>query len=61
MREIYVDLTINKCLVYLTLTFEIKVIAIIGNFVVIYTQESITVPNMNNICQIYLGVRISSN
>ena len=38
MREIFADLTINKCKVYLTLTFEIKVIAINGNFVVIYTQ-----------------------
>ena len=53
MREICADLTIQKCYVYLTLTFEIKVIAIIGNFVVIYTQESITVPNMNSICQIH--------
>ena len=45
MREIYADLIINKCKVYLTLTFEIKVFAIIRNSVVIYKQESITVPN----------------
>ena len=57
MREIYADLTINK----LTLTFEIKVIALIGNIVVIYTQKSTIVPKMNSICKIYRGASQAIN
>ena len=47
MREIFADIAILKCSLYLTLTFEIKVIAIIGNFKLLSSTH-----NNQLLCQI---------